>query len=94
MLLPVIAFEESKASVQVMDPKSFSDNSVLIMRTVLATRLPSAERVPRCSSPYYLVQEYHLHLENMVTRQGFRGPRRKAVLAFDVGTTYSGISYR
>lgn len=26
-------------------------------------------------------------------RSAFRGPRRKLVLAFDVGTTYSGISY-
>ena len=28
------------------------------------------------------------------SRSAFRGPRRKLVLAFDVGTTYSGISYR
>jgi len=28
------------------------------------------------------------------SRTAFRGPRRKLVLAFDVGTTYSGISYR
>jgi hypothetical protein len=27
-------------------------------------------------------------------RSVFRGARRKLVLAFDVGTTYSGISYR
>jgi hypothetical protein len=31
---------------------------------------------------------------NMSTRAIYRGPRRKLVLAFDVGTTYSGISYR
>ena len=30
----------------------------------------------------------------MATRSIYRGPRRKLVLAFDVGTTYSGISYR
>ncbi|KAF8959231.1 hypothetical protein BDZ97DRAFT_1906233 [Flammula alnicola] len=29
----------------------------------------------------------------MSSRSAFRGPRRKLVLAFDVGTTYSGISY-
>ncbi|KAF8805121.1 hypothetical protein BYT27DRAFT_7105301 [Phlegmacium glaucopus] len=29
----------------------------------------------------------------MSTRSVYRGPRRKLVLAFDVGTTYSGISY-
>ncbi|KAF5321822.1 hypothetical protein D9619_002184 [Psilocybe cf. subviscida] len=63
------------------------------MRTVSATRLSSAERVPDCSSSSSLVQVYHLHSAKMVTREGFRGPRRKAVLAFDVGTTYSGISY-
>ena len=27
-------------------------------------------------------------------RSVYRGARRKLVLAFDVGTTYSGISYR
>ena len=31
---------------------------------------------------------------NMSTRSIYRGTRRKLVLAFDVGTTYSGISYR
>ena len=31
---------------------------------------------------------------NMSTRAIYRGPRRKLVLAFDVGTTYSAISYR
>ena len=31
---------------------------------------------------------------NMLTRAIYRGPRRQLVLAFDVGTTYSGISYR
>ena len=30
----------------------------------------------------------------MASRSVFRGARRKLVLAFDVGTTYSGISYR
>ncbi|KAF9476870.1 hypothetical protein BDN70DRAFT_881863 [Pholiota conissans] len=29
----------------------------------------------------------------MASRSAFNGPRRKLVLAFDVGTTYSGISY-
>ncbi|KAF8181789.1 hypothetical protein BJ912DRAFT_1061935 [Pholiota molesta] len=29
----------------------------------------------------------------MTSRSAFNGPRRKLVLAFDVGTTYSGISY-
>ncbi|KAH9485815.1 Heat shock 70 kDa protein 12B [Psilocybe cubensis] len=29
----------------------------------------------------------------MASRSPYRGPRRKLVLAFDVGTTYSGISY-
>ncbi|KAF8161579.1 hypothetical protein B0H34DRAFT_701592 [Crassisporium funariophilum] len=29
----------------------------------------------------------------MSSRSAYRGPRRKLVLAFDVGTTYSGISY-
>jgi len=28
------------------------------------------------------------------SRSAFQGPSRKLVLAFDVGTTYSGISYR
>ena len=28
------------------------------------------------------------------SRSVYRGARRKLVLAFDVGTTYSGISYR
>jgi hypothetical protein len=28
------------------------------------------------------------------SRSAFRGPGRKLVLAFDVGTTYSGVSYR
>ena len=32
--------------------------------------------------------------EQSTTRAIYRGPRRKLVLAFDVGTTYSGISYR
>ena len=32
--------------------------------------------------------------EHSTTRAIYRGPRRKLVLAFDVGTTYSGISYR
>ena len=31
---------------------------------------------------------------NMSTRENYHGLRRKLVLAFDVGTTYSGISYR
>jgi hypothetical protein len=31
---------------------------------------------------------------NVSTRAIYRGPRRKLVLAFDVGTTYSGITYR
>ena len=30
----------------------------------------------------------------MSSRSAYRGPKRKLVLAFDVGTTYSGISYR
>lgn len=29
----------------------------------------------------------------MLTRQPYRGLVRKLVLAFDVGTTYSGVSY-
>ncbi|KAF8181796.1 hypothetical protein BJ912DRAFT_1145353 [Pholiota molesta] len=29
----------------------------------------------------------------MASRSAYKGPRRKLVLAFDVGTTYSGISY-
>ena len=29
----------------------------------------------------------------MISRQPYHGARRKLVLAFDVGTTYSGISY-
>jgi molecular chaperone DnaK (HSP70) len=29
----------------------------------------------------------------MISRQPYHGTRRKLVLAFDVGTTYSGISY-
>lgn len=29
----------------------------------------------------------------MISRQPYHGSRRKLVLAFDVGTTYSGISY-
>jgi hypothetical protein len=29
----------------------------------------------------------------IATRPPYRGYRRKLVLAFDVGTTYSGISY-
>lgn len=33
-------------------------------------------------------------LSSMTSRPAFSGPRRKLVLAFDVGTTYSGISYR
>lgn len=28
------------------------------------------------------------------SRSAFHGPSRKLVMAFDVGTTYSGISYR
>ena len=35
-----------------------------------------------------------LVISTMSTRAIYRGPRRKLVLAFDVGTTYSGISYR
>ena len=35
-----------------------------------------------------------LPFSNMSTRAIYQGPRRKLVLAFDVGTTYSGISYR
>ena len=30
----------------------------------------------------------------MQPRSPYTGPRRKLVLAFDVGTTYSGVSYR
>ena len=30
----------------------------------------------------------------MMSRPTYRGLRRKIVLAFDLGTTYSGISYR
>ena len=30
----------------------------------------------------------------MASRSAYRGQKRKLVLAFDVGTTYSGISYR
>jgi hypothetical protein len=30
----------------------------------------------------------------MLSRPTYRGLRRKLVLAFDLGTTYSGISYR
>ena len=29
----------------------------------------------------------------MISRPPYQGPHRKLVLAFDVGTTYSGISY-
>ena len=29
----------------------------------------------------------------MQPRQPYKGPCRKLVLAFDIGTTYSGISY-
>lgn len=29
----------------------------------------------------------------MISRQPYHGSRRKLVLAFDIGTTYSGISY-
>jgi len=29
----------------------------------------------------------------MSSRQPYHGPHRKLVLAFDVGTTYSGVSY-
>ena len=29
----------------------------------------------------------------MAVRQPYRGLRRQLVLAFDVGTTYSGVSY-
>jgi hypothetical protein len=31
--------------------------------------------------------------QEMLPRQPYRGPVRKLVLAFDVGTTYSAISY-
>ena len=34
-----------------------------------------------------------LNLFRMSTRASYQGPRRKLVLAFDVGTTYSGVSY-
>ena len=33
-------------------------------------------------------------LSNMQPRSPYAGPCRKLVLAFDVGTTYSGVSYR
>jgi hypothetical protein len=35
-----------------------------------------------------------LTFEMKTSRSAFHGPNRKLVLAFDIGTTYSGISYR
>jgi len=40
-----------------------------------------------------LSQDLTPHLMS-TSRSAFRGRSRKLVLAFDVGTTYSGISYR
>ena len=39
-------------------------------------------------------REPPLCFSNMSTRAIYRGPRRKLVLAFDVGTKFSGISFR
>ena len=43
--------------------------------------------------PSYSRVSYSPSFSNMSTRVIYHGPRRKLVLAFDVGTTYSGISY-
>jgi len=40
-----------------------------------------------------VIQLHIIHLTDMFPRQPYRGLSRKLVLAFDVGTTYSGISY-
>ena len=37
---------------------------------------------------------HHPIFRMSTSRSAFHGPGRKLVLAFDVGTTYSGISYR
>jgi len=40
-----------------------------------------------CLTPFFVPQMYS-------SRSVYRGSGRKLILAFDVGTTYSGISYR
>jgi hypothetical protein len=41
----------------------------------------------------YLTESYSVSAMS-ISRPAFRGPHRKLVLAFDVGTTFSRISYR
>jgi hypothetical protein len=47
-------------------------------------------------SPRYITlldQKANLQITSMLPRKPYEGSTRKLVLAFDVGTTFSGVSY-
>ena len=56
-----------------------------LARDLEGTRTSLALQLPRPAQ--------RRNLYTMPSRQPYRGLSRKLVLAFDVGTTYSGISY-
>ena len=70
------------------DQKGKQDDAVHLasVKVYKAPLLTSLDNRPEFPTP--------LFFSNMTTRAIYRGPQRKLVLAFDVGTTYSGISYR
>jgi hypothetical protein len=59
----------------------------------MAGLLPTHKTTPACVCRSFIPSIVSLSTHSMNTRLPYSGPFRKLVLAFDVGTTYSGISY-